>query len=153
MSAVRIRPAGPEDAEALADLYWQARQAAVPAIPPPAHSRASIGWWMREVVLVERRAWLALDGDEVVGLLVLADPDWLDQLYVAPAHQGQGIGGSLLELALTELGGHARLWCFESNTEGRRFYERHGFVDVARTDGDNEEGVPDILYAVGAPAL
>jgi hypothetical protein len=24
---------------------------------------------------------------------------------------------------------------------------------VARTDGDNEEGAPDILYAVGAPAL
>jgi GNAT superfamily N-acetyltransferase len=138
MSAVRIRPAVPEDAEALADLYWEARQAAVPAIPRPVHSRASIGWWMREVILVERSAWLALDRDEVVGLLVLADPDWLDQLYVAPARQGQGIGGRLLELALTELGGRARLWCFESNTGApvlRASRVRRGGADGRRQRG------------------
>jgi hypothetical protein len=26
------------------------------------------------------------------------------------------------------------------------FYERHGFVETRRTEGDNEEGAPDILY-------
>jgi hypothetical protein len=28
----------------------------------------------------------------------------------------------------------------------RRFYERHGFVAEATTDGDNEEGAPDVRY-------
>ena len=40
-----------------------------------------------------------------------------------------------------------QLWAFQSNTGARRFYERHGFVEVRRTDGrDNEEGAPDVLY-------
>lgn len=28
----------------------------------------------------------------------------------------------------------------------RRFYERHGFVVVDATEGDNEEGAPDVCY-------
>ena len=27
-----------------------------------------------------------------------------------------------------------------------RFYERHGFTAVAATNGDNEEGAPDVRY-------
>ena len=38
------------------------------------------------------------------------------------------------------------LWAFRSNTGARRFYERHGFVAVAFTEGDNEEGEPDVRY-------
>lgn len=33
------------------------------------------------------------------------------------------------------------------------FYERHGFVEVRRTPGDNEEGEPDILYRWQPTAL
>ena len=41
-----------------------------------------------------------------------------------------------------------RLWTFASNTGAQRFYARHGFVEVRRTDGrDNEERAPDVLYA------
>ena len=47
-----------------------------------------------------------------------------------------------------------QLWTFAANTGARRFYERHGFVATRRTDGDNEEGAPDILYVwSGAAAL
>ena len=66
-----------------------------------------------------------------------------------PTAQGRGIGTSLLDLAVEELGGAARLWCFQSNTAARRFYERHGFVEVASTAGENEEGAPDVLYRLG----
>ena len=35
-----------------------------------------------------------------------------------------------------------------SNVGAQRFYERHGFVEIDRTDGRrNEERAPDILYA------
>ena len=34
-----------------------------------------------------------------------------------------------------------------ANTDARRFYEREGFVEAKRSDGDNEEKLPDILYA------
>jgi len=40
------------------------------------------------------------------------------------------------------------LWTFVSNEGAQRFYERHGFAEVERTDGRaNEERAPDVLYA------
>ncbi len=40
------------------------------------------------------------------------------------------------------------LWTFQVNARARRFYERHGFVEVDRTDGGhNEERQPDVRYA------
>jgi hypothetical protein len=38
------------------------------------------------------------------------------------------------------------LWTFQANLGARNFYERHGFAAVATSDGDNEEGAPDIRY-------
>ena len=35
---------------------------------------------------------------------------------------------------------------FQKNEGARRFYERHGFTAVEWTDGDNEEGAPDVRY-------
>ncbi len=43
------------------------------------------------------------------------------------------------------------LWVFTSNTGAVRFYERHGFVVVGGTDGDNEEGAPDLRIDVRRP--
>src|SRR3954464_1878169 len=76
-----------------------------------------------------------------------ADARWVDQLYVAPAMTGRGIGAQLLSVAKRERPGELRLWTFASNTAAPRFYERHGFVEMDRTDGqDNEEPALDILY-------
>jgi len=37
--------------------------------------------------------------------------------------------------------------CFVENVDARAFYEAHGFKEVKRTSGsENEEGAPDILY-------
>ena len=53
----------------------------------------------------------------------------------------------LLAVAKRERPDGLRLWTFASNTGAQRFYERHGFVAVRRTDGrDNEERAPDVLY-------
>lgn len=101
---------------------------------------------MRETVLVERHTWVAIDAHRIVGILVIEDPDWIDQLYVEPDLLGRGIGTLLLRQAFEHTRGPARLWCFQSNAPARRFYERHGFVATAWTEGDNEEGAPDVLY-------
>lgn len=86
-----------------------------------------------------------VDG-EVVGLLVL-DGDDVDQLYVDPAMTGQGVGSRLLARAKAERPGGLELWTFQANAGARRFYARHGFVEAARTDGDNEERAPDLRLA------
>ena len=150
-TAVETRAARPEDASAIADLYWRTRQAAVPSIPPPVHPRESVTRWIREVVLPQRHVWVATEGTTgaIVGMLVIEDPDWIHQLYVDPTAQDRGIGTLLLQRALEHTHGPARLWCFQANTAARRFYERHGFVPTVTTKGDNEEGAPDVLYVRG----
>src|SRR5258708_40372951 len=44
-----------------------------------------------------------------------------------------------------------KLWTFAANVGARRFYERHGFVAIDATAGDNEEGAPDVCYEWVAP--
>ena len=101
--------------------------------------------WAARLVSSTMEVWLAEGSERVVGLLVL-DDDWVDQLYVEPALTGHGIGSTLLDVAKRERATGLRLWTFASNTGARRFYERHEFAARDRTDGDNEEGAPDILY-------
>jgi ribosomal protein S18 acetylase RimI-like enzyme len=88
--------------------------------------------------------WLRLPGGEMVGLLVL-DGDSIDQLYVDPDLTCRGIGAQLLDVAKRERPEGLGLWTFVSNQGAQRFYERHGFREVERTDGSrNEERAPDI---------
>ncbi len=82
----------------------------------------------------------------VVGIMVL-DAEYLEQLYLDPAWQGQGIGGRLVHLAKQRRPAGLALWTFQVNESARRFYERHGFIAAESTDGHrNEEHEPDIRY-------
>ena len=89
--------------------------------------------------------WVADSGGPAIALMVL-DQESLDQLYVDPAATGRGIGGALLEHAMALRPSGLTLWTFQSNLGARRFYEAHGFVPIAMTGGDNEEGAPDVCY-------
>jgi ribosomal protein S18 acetylase RimI-like enzyme len=56
------------------------------------------------------------------------------------------VGTSLLTVA-QDASDRLQLWTFQRNTNARRFYERHGFALVRRTDGSrNEAKEPDALY-------
>lgn len=58
----------------------------------------------------------------------------------------RGLGSRLVSVAKDRCPDGLDLWTFAANAGARRFYERHGFVVVATTDGDNEEGAPDVHY-------
>lgn len=143
---VTFRRGTEANARAAADLWLRARKAAAGAIPPPVHDDDDVRAWFASHVVRETELWLAEDTTGApAGILVLDGP-WLDQLYVEPTLTGRGIGGRLVELAKRERPDGLRLWTFASNVHAQRFYERQGFVATRRTDGDNEEGAPDILY-------
>lgn len=142
---MRLRKAVLEEADTVASVWLRSRWAAAPAIPPPAHTEAEVRGWFRRVVLPSRDVWVADDNGELVALLVL-DDGWIDQLYVDPGHTSRGIGRELMAVAKEQRPAGLKLWTFQSNVRARRFYEAHGFVMTGSTDGDNEEGVPDVRY-------
>jgi ribosomal protein S18 acetylase RimI-like enzyme len=62
------------------------------------------------------------------------------------------LGGRLVDLAKRRRPRGLGLWTFQVNEPARRFYERHGFGAVERTDGRrNEEREPDVRYVGGSP--
>jgi GNAT superfamily N-acetyltransferase len=144
-----VRSAGAPDAEAVTILYMRARRAAAAAgtIPSPVHDDPDTEEWIAQRVIAQLDCWVAeTSSGALAGLLVL-DRDCLEQLYVDPDLTGQGVGGTLMALAKRERPGCLRLWTFVSNLSAQRFYLRHGFREVERTDGSrNEEHAPDIQY-------
>ena len=111
---------------------------------------------MREVLIPSGGVTVACAGAAVVGVLATAresNVSWVNQLYIAPSHVGQGIGSRLLAHALASVALPVRLYTFQANTRARSFYERHGFKAIALTDGSgNEEHCPDVLYELAASA-
>lgn len=121
----------------------------MPAIPAPVHTDQEVHHHVQTVVVPTRETWLAVAGGAVVGVMAL-DGDEVDQLYVDPCWQRRGVGSMLLRLAQARRPGGLALWTFQSNHLARRFYERHGFLAVAWTDGSaNEEHPPDVRYVWG----
>ncbi len=142
---MRIRRAGSGEAAPTADVWLRSRTASAPDIPASVHSDAEVRAWFEEVVLPTREVWVAEDADAIVALLAL-EAEWIDQFYVDPDHVGKGVGGLLMAVAKEQRPAGLKLWTFAANAGARRFYERHGFIATASTEGDNEEGAPDIRY-------
>lgn len=67
-------------------------------------------------------------------------------LFIAAESRNSGVGRALMEDAKARCE-RLDLWTFEANAGARRFYQREGFTEVARSDGSrNEEGLPDVAY-------
>jgi GNAT superfamily N-acetyltransferase len=150
---VSVRQGGADDADALADLYSAARRAAIPQMPPAAHTDEEHRDYYRRHLTADpdHTAWVAEADGEVLGF-ALCTPTFLDGIYVRPDLKGQGLGSLLLDVVEATHPDGYELWVFESNVGARRLYERRGLVDVERTDGSgNEEKAPDVRMAWRPP--
>ena len=136
MTPIALRRARPADAAAAADVWLRSRHAAVPLVPAPVHTDEEVRHHFE--VVPTRETWLAV-GDGAVAAAMVLDGDEVDQLYVGPEWQRRGVGSNLLRLAQRWRPRGLALWTFQSNHPARRFYERHGFVAVAWTDGSTNE--------------
>lgn len=147
----RIVPSDDLDADArdAADVCLRSRKASFPDIPAPVHTDEEVREYWADLVFATMHVWVAeVPGPRrptIVGVVAVHD-DWVEQLYVDPSVFGCGIGSRLLAAAKDARPEGLQLWTFAANRGARRFYERHGFVAVESTDGDNEEGEPDVRY-------
>jgi GNAT superfamily N-acetyltransferase len=142
-SELLVRPAAVGDLPAVAELYLRVREEAVPTMPPLVHAPDEVLAWVLGWDLSDLEVWLA-ESDGLVGFAAFTST-WLDCLYVAHAHQGSGVGSTLLDLVKARRPHGFGLWVFESNAPGRRFYARRELLERELTDGSgNEERCPDV---------
>lgn len=93
------------------------------------------------------RGWVtvAVLNRRVVGFMAL-DQGEICALYLAETARGLGIGQQLLSQA-RQSHSALSLRAAQSNNAAQRFYQRHGFVEVSRSNGEGtDENLPDITY-------
>ena len=132
------------DAEAVARVHRASFDHCLPwlaGLHTPYEDRA----YFENVVFVQCELWGFFDGDELIGFIAFRE-NWIDQLYVLPAHQGRGVGSALLAIAQAQFS-ELQSWAFLKNKAARSFYENRGFAIAEQTDGSrNEEHEPDGRY-------
>ncbi|MDW9541285.1 GNAT family N-acetyltransferase [Sinorhizobium meliloti] len=113
---------------------------------PRVHPQEDVERHYRESVFANGPVIVADCRGEIAGFLALSADGFVTALYLDERHRGVGIGTTFIREAKKRARSELKLWTFEHNGGAQRFYEREGFLPVRRTGGDNEEGLPDILY-------
>ncbi|MGR3494436.1 N-acetyltransferase family protein [Citreimonas sp.] len=115
---------------------------------PRVHTRAQD---LAHAAMLIERGWVTVaDAGHVVGFIA-RDGAEIHALYITGPSRGRGVGARVRSAALarpSRLG----LWTFAANDRAQRFYERAGFRPAGGTQGDNDEGLPDIRYLWERPA-
>jgi GNAT superfamily N-acetyltransferase len=110
---------------------------------PNLHSAAGDLKFFANRVIPNYTVEVAETDGKIAGFVSYAD-DWVEQLYIDPPYWRNGFGSDLLARALDGVT-YRQLWVFEQNSAAQKFYARHGFEVVERTDGsNNEEKCPDL---------
>ncbi|RII20728.1 putative acetyltransferase [Streptomyces sp. YIM 130001] len=131
--APELRPARPDDVEAVADIWYRGwgdgHRGNVPDALVAARPRDSFD--ERATQRVEDTV-VAVLGGQVAGF-VMVDGDEVEQVYVDAAHRGTAVAPALLSAAedLVATAGHRRAWLavVPGNSRARRFYSRQGWRD------------------------
>ncbi len=105
------------------------------------HSRAEVMDFYTGSVFATRETWVA--GDPVEGFYVW-HPEWREVTALMARHPGRGVGRALLDHAKATYGSFV-LYVMQANRRAWDFYRREGLTELKRSDGDNEEGLPDVL--------
>ena len=125
---MNIRPARAEEYDEIAQVWmtgWVSTGLAEESPFLLANLRARV---RREV----DQGWSLFVADDhgvLAAMLALhLSENYLDQLFVAPEHQGRNLGRRLLAFARQQLPDEIRLRCVRENEKAWRWYEREGFV-------------------------
>ena len=143
---MNIRLYIPTDFDAITQLWRQAREVTFTEfMKTKGHTFEEDCAFFQNIILKETDVWVIETNSLVVGFMAIRE-DFIDQLYVSSDHQRQGIGTRLLAHARTL--SPKRLWLhtFQSNLNGRTFYEKNGFVATNFGVSPAPESEPDILF-------
>jgi putative acetyltransferase len=122
---VIVRPAGAEDAPALADIAERSYRAAFRDIlEPDVLEGRNVAFFAKRFAASWERMLVAVEDETPIGFLLMTSGH-IDMLFMDTDASGKGGGALLLREAETR--GARSLECFRDNHGARRFYERHGW--------------------------
>ena len=131
---LQIAPAEPEDFE------WSARLMA--STDPWITLRADLKLCLDRVHAPGRELWLAREGRERLGFVLLAPNGFAGSPYVASfciaeGARGRGVGAALLDFAERHFAGRKFLFllCSSFNQRAQKFYLQHGFTITGELKG------------------
>lgn len=138
MTAVRVRRASLDDADAIARIWhdgWADGHAG--HVPDELYRHRTVASYPPRVRARLASTWVAEAGGAVRGFVVVVDAE-VEQVYVDAAARGSGVAAALLARAESVVAdaGHDRAWLavVAGNARARRFYERSGWVDAGPLD-------------------
>jgi GNAT superfamily N-acetyltransferase len=159
--SLRLRPAGPPDGRAAAEIYVVSSNAAFGDFRPPKElTKEGIARWEADLARPGCHWWLADVADRPVGLAgvgpsrdpVQAGVGELDTIAVVPDRWRQGIGKALMALANEQLDRdgfeRAVLWTWTNYLVAAAFYPKVGWHP---TNGRRDQGRQTCYERAQAP--
>jgi GNAT superfamily N-acetyltransferase len=131
-TAHRIRPVRPEEFDRLLSIINQAAEAYRGNIPADCWHEP---YMSEEQLRAEMAAGVNFVGIHIAGQIAavmgmqqVRNVELIRHAYVVPEHQGEGLGGELIETICGERRGQMLVGTWRAAQWAIRFYERHGFV-------------------------
>jgi GNAT superfamily N-acetyltransferase len=123
-----IRPARAEEYDEIARV-WMESWASTGLEEASNYLLANLRARVRREIENGWSLFVADDGGRLAAMLALRLSDGcLGQLFIAPDHQGQGLGKRLLAFTRELMPNEIWLRCVRENDKAWRWYEREGFV-------------------------
>jgi ribosomal protein S18 acetylase RimI-like enzyme len=145
VSAIAIRPAREDEYDAVTRVWLDSHVSTGLASPSDANF-AQLRARIPEEIARGWQLYVAeLDGNIAAMLAFRTADTYLDQLFVAPQHQGKGIGKKLLAFTRQHLHEEILLRTAVANAKAIAWYEREGFVRENEVMQDGWSG-PRVYY-------
>jgi ribosomal protein S18 acetylase RimI-like enzyme len=101
--------------------------------------------YFQNFVVKNNQVWVVETEKQPVGFMAM-NKDFIDQLYIDPDYQRQGIGKLLIDFAREQSSDHLWLYTLQINFIARTFYEKNGFVAEKFGVSPPPESEPDVEY-------
>ena len=141
-----IREYRDQDFDAVTILWRIAREKSLPDFQrEKGHFFYEDQDYFRGHILKKNHVWVVETDDLPVAFMAMEN-EFIDQLYIHPDYQRQGIGNALLNFARGKSPEHLWLYTLQVNVNARAFYEKNGFVAEKLGISPPPESEPDVEY-------
>ena len=141
-----IRDYRPEDFDAVTILWRISREKSLPEFQ---HAKGHFFYedqdYFREHILKQNKVFVVESDQRPIAFMAIKD-EFIDQLYVHPDYQNQGVGKTLLDYARKLSPEHVWLYTLQINLNARVFYEKNGFIAERYGISPPPESEPDVEY-------